>query len=72
MGEPEKPKRAPRRKPDDKAQFERFFASVRKLGGQQSTPPGLEEASKKIVPPEPPKDPLVRLYVVFRFHAATH
>ena len=56
MGEPEKPKRAPRRKPDDKAQFERFFASVRKLGGQQSTPPGLEEGSKKIVPPELPKD----------------
>jgi hypothetical protein len=48
MGEPEKPKREPRRKPADKAQFERFFASVRKLGGQQSTPPGLEEASGKL------------------------
>jgi hypothetical protein len=56
MGEPEKPKREPRRKPDDKAQFERFFASIRKLGRQQSTSPGLEEASKKTVPPELPKD----------------
>ena len=49
-----KPKPKPRRKPDDTAQFERFFASIRKAGLDKSAPAG-DENSEKATPRKLPE-----------------
>jgi hypothetical protein len=59
MGQPKSPshpksKRPARRKPDDKAQFERFVETARKLGVEE-VGPEFDDAFKKIVPPKPIK-----------------
>jgi len=41
-------KRAPRRKPDDKAQFERFVETARKLGVEE-VGPEFDDTVRKIV-----------------------
>jgi len=53
MGQPEKPKGKPKRKPDDKAQFERFLQSIRKSGVEGE--PAPDAASKKPVPGKSPE-----------------
>jgi hypothetical protein len=50
MARPEKPKAKPKPKPTDKAQFERFVETARKLGVEEVGQP-FEDAFKKIVPP---------------------
>ena len=54
MEEPEKPKPKPkpRRKPDDVAQFERFFANIRRAAFDKTL---RDEASEKTAPRKPPE-----------------
>jgi hypothetical protein len=52
MALPKKPKAKPRPKSDDKAQFERFVETARRLGVEE-VGPAFDEAFKKIVPPNP-------------------
>ena len=52
MEEPEKPKRKPRRKPDDVTKFERLFADIRRAAFDKTLP---EETSEDTAPRKPPK-----------------
>ncbi len=51
MARAEKPKAKPKPKLDDKAQFERFVETARKLGVEE-VGPAFDEAFRKIVPPK--------------------
>ena len=50
MEEPEKPKRKPRRKPDDVTKFERLFADIRRAAFDKTLP---EETSENTAPRKP-------------------
>jgi hypothetical protein len=52
MRQPKKAKGNPKRKPDDKAQFERFFESIRKSGVEEGGPAPDEEPND-ILPQKP-------------------
>jgi len=52
MEEPEKPKRKPRRKPDDVTKFERLFANIRSAAFDKTLP---DETSEKTAPRKPPE-----------------
>ena len=53
MEEPGKPKRKPRRKPDDVTKFERLFADIRRAAFDKTLP---EETSEDTAPRKPPKN----------------
>jgi hypothetical protein len=50
MAEPEKPKRKPRRRPDDVTKFERLFADIRRAAFDKTLP---EETSENTAPRKP-------------------
>jgi hypothetical protein len=51
MAQREKPKAKPKPKPTDKAQFERFVETARKLGVEE-VGPAFDDAFRRIVPPK--------------------
>jgi len=54
MRGPKRAKGNPTRKPDDKAQFERFFETIRKSGVEEGGP-ALDGEPKNIVTQNPPE-----------------
>jgi hypothetical protein len=50
MAEPEKPKRKPRRRPDDVTKFERLFADIRRAALDKTLP---GETSENTAPRKP-------------------
>jgi hypothetical protein len=53
MAKAAKPRRKPKPKPTDKAQFERFVETSRKLGVEE-VGPEFEDAFRRIIPPKSP------------------
>jgi hypothetical protein len=58
MRGPKRAKGNPTRKPDDKAQFERFFETIRKSGVEEGGP-ALDGEPKDIVPQKTSREALV-------------